>query len=815
MKKEKEISFNDFLQEDFLVIEKIPDQVLELIRQEDFTPELFVEELPASETEMKEYWKKLRHYFRSGEKISPGKLNFYPALLAPFLTGRNPETDYPYYIENEKIIPLRQLLHNSFAALFTEKEAKILKENLIRIEENINLEIADRKTPVDFLPVAHKSFNKVKELDVRGDEGKSFIEHVNKLFEALPTEGSLINFSELTPFYLLKQQLETLHDNRNTFLKEIKKISSALKDLISVEKEKEEDGNDTGKLGRDYLFAESIIAFDKVVDLMPGSASERMSQKRLNRINEALMNLDQTELLMNKRNALILLNYDVEEIYSIKELFSQSDLKIFNTNGCKEAVSKFENEISLFVNLIVSFRIAELELKDKYEESIHDDYFKLFDWRQLSDDELSLFPPIVLINNTNNILINELSVYNKIISKNIPVKSLIINTDEETTEIFRQELAAITISQRGAFVFQGGNDNLILLSDAIKNGLRTSEPVLWHVLNKNNYLSTSAAIESRKFPRIYYNYQLGNQSGSRLDINSNPQPEKLWPLYSIEIKNGKEKQIVEISFTVADERILNKASADELEIIPERYHNDDVIAIADYLISDNDELIGKVPFVWVVDENKKIRKAAIPFSWLPACKERSDFWQYIQEAGGVNSFHVNKALENAREDWNNKKEIEMQQLHDTYIEEVEKVRNEAAGKAMDKLVSVLLDLDNIITAPVAKTVEKKISIPANLNGATIQEEKTVEINEETIISSEPWVESFKCTTCNDCTDKLPNVFKYNSDKQAYIYDAGKATFRQLVEVAEKCPAKCIHTGDPLNKNESGLQELLKRAEPFR
>ena len=815
MKKEKEISFNDFLQEEFLVTEKIPEQGFDIIRQQDFTPELVAEELPASETEMKEYWAKLRHFFRTGEKTSSVKIKFYPALLAPYFTGKNPETDFPYYIENGKIIPLRQLLHNTFNTLFTEKEAKILKENLIRIEEYASLEIEDKKNPVDFLPVAHKIFNKLKELDVRGDEGKAFKEQVDKLFDALPTEGSLINFFEATPFYLLRQQLESFHIKRKDFLQEIERISSALKDLLSVEYEKEEDGDASGKLGRDYLFADSIIAFDKVVDLMPESASERMSQKRLNRIKEALMNLDQTELLMNKRNALILLNNDVEEVYSIRELFSQSDLKIFNTNGCKEAVSKFGNEISLFVNLIISYRIAGLELKDKYDESIHDDYFKLFDWRQLSDEELSLFPPVVLIDKTNNILINELSDYNKIIASNIPVKILAINADEETTEIFRQELTAITISQRGAFVFQGGNDDLLLLSNAINNGFQASEPVLWHVLIKNDYLSTSAAIESRKFPRIYYNYKLGEQSGSRFDINSNTQPEKLWPLYPIEIKRGKEKQTIEIPFTVADEKILNNPAADELEIIPEKYHNDDMISLSDYLISKNDELIGKVPFIWVVDENKKLRRAAIPFSWLPACKERSDFWQYIQEAGGVNSFHVNKALERAGEEWNSKKEVELQQLHDHHKEEIENVRSEAAGKAMDKLVSVLLDLDNIVAAPVVKTDKKKVSIPENSNGTAVKEEKTVEKSEEIPISSEPWVESFKCTTCNDCTDKLPNVFKYNSDKQAYIYDAGKATFRQLVEVAEKCPAKCIHTGEPLDQNEPGLQDLIKRAEPFK
>jgi hypothetical protein len=43
-------------------------------------------------------------------------------------------------------------------------------------------------------------------------------------------------------------------------------------------------------------------------------------------------------------------------------------------------------------------------------------------------------------------------------------------------------------------------------------------------------------------------------------------------------------------------------------------------------------------------------------------------------------------------------------------------------------------------------------------------------------------------------------------------DAG--TYRQLVEAAESCQVSIIHPGKPRNPNEPGLDELLKRAEPF-
>ena len=58
------------------------------------------------------------------------------------------------------------------------------------------------------------------------------------------------------------------------------------------------------------------------------------------------------------------------------------------------------------------------------------------------------------------------------------------------------------------------------------------------------------------------------------------------------------------------------------------------------------------------------------------------------------------------------------------------------------------------------------------------------------------------------------MFVYNDNKQAFIKDPDAGTFRQLVEAAETCQVAIIHPGKPRNPNEPGLDELIKRAEPF-
>ncbi len=82
-------------------------------------------------------------------------------------------------------------------------------------------------------------------------------------------------------------------------------------------------------------------------------------------------------------------------------------------------------------------------------------------------------------------------------------------------------------------------------------------------------------------------------------------------------------------------------------------------------------------------------------------------------------------------------------------------------------------------------------------------------------SDEPWIETPRCTTCNECTTINNRMFAYNENKQAYVKDATAGTYRQLVEAAESCQVAIIHPGKPRDPNEPGLDELIARAEAFR
>ncbi|HSJ32143.1 MAG TPA: ferredoxin, partial [Longimicrobiales bacterium] len=82
------------------------------------------------------------------------------------------------------------------------------------------------------------------------------------------------------------------------------------------------------------------------------------------------------------------------------------------------------------------------------------------------------------------------------------------------------------------------------------------------------------------------------------------------------------------------------------------------------------------------------------------------------------------------------------------------------------------------------------------------------------MAMEPYIDTDRCTTCNECTNLNGKMFAYNDNKQAYIKDARAGTFAQLVQAAERCPAGLIHPGTPLNANEKDLAKWIERAKPF-
>jgi hypothetical protein len=79
---------------------------------------------------------------------------------------------------------------------------------------------------------------------------------------------------------------------------------------------------------------------------------------------------------------------------------------------------------------------------------------------------------------------------------------------------------------------------------------------------------------------------------------------------------------------------------------------------------------------------------------------------------------------------------------------------------------------------------------------------------------EAYIETPRCSTCEECVKINNRMFVYDANKQAYIADLAAGSYRELVEAAENCQVSIIHPGKPRDPQEPGLEELVARAQPF-
>ena len=198
-----------------------------------------------------------------------------------------------------------------------------------------------------------------------------------------------------------------------------------------------------------------------------------------------------------------------------------------------------------------------------------------------------------------------------------------------------------------------------------------------------------------------------------------------------------------------------------------------MVPACEFLAPEPKGLSDKVPCLLMVDPNDVLQKVIVDDQLVREARRCAEMWRSLQELGGIHNSHAARLLAQERKVWE-------AQSHPA-------TGSGGNGHAPASVTPVV--------APVA---------PATVREPAEQEKK----------SDDPYIETARCTTCNECTQINDKMFAYDANKQASIVNPDAGTYRQLVEAAEACQVSIIHPGKPRNPNEPGLDELQKRAEPF-
>jgi ferredoxin len=205
-----------------------------------------------------------------------------------------------------------------------------------------------------------------------------------------------------------------------------------------------------------------------------------------------------------------------------------------------------------------------------------------------------------------------------------------------------------------------------------------------------------------------------------------------------------------------------------------------MVPAADWLALPEREAAERVPYVLAVDGADRLHRVIVDSRLLQATRRCLLLWHRLQEHGGIHNSHAEQALAREKATWEAQKQQEIEAL------------KQAAPTAVPAATAESAAVTPTAAATAEATAEAAAAPP----------------------SDEPWIETIRCSSCNECQNINDKLFAYNDNKQAYIKDVNAGTYRQIIEAAEACQVAIIHPGKPKNPNEPGLEELLERAKPF-
>jgi pyruvate-ferredoxin/flavodoxin oxidoreductase len=425
----------------------------------------------------------------------------------------------------------------------------------------------------------------------------------------------------------------------------------------------------------------------------------------------------------------------------------------------------------------------------------------------------------------------------------------------------RKELSLLAMAHREAYVHQSSQASASHLLEGVLKGLQQRRPAIFNfytpcpvehgTADDGSMRAARLALESRAFPFLTYDPEAGDTLADRVSLEGNPSPDDPWPTYTLKYvdDDGKDAEM-ELPLTTADWAATEGRFRKHFRPIPREEWDDDQLPFHEFVALDPEERDGRTPFIYVLDEDHGLKRLRASLEMVTLAEERLGHWSLLRQMAGQELApwvreqvvrEVESRFEEEKKALEQEHEDRLQELRSRYPVLVARRMAEGLLRGGGEELTLAQLLERAAGAPPLPRVEdggmeswspdtgngrKDAGRPGAQADAAAKDEgeagvaveeapsETAVEEDDEELALEPYIETERCTTCDECIKINDRMFAYDENKQAYIKDPQAGTFAELVKAAERCTVEIIHPGTPLNPDEKDLDKWIKRAERF-
>jgi ferredoxin len=722
---------------------------------------------------------------RSGEGLAELSADFRPALLAAYRDLTRLRYDFPVVLlERDSGVGYVESLSSVMGRLIAEIaprgiEGERLRKQLLRLEREIRRLVAGGAPGrlTELWPQAAAL------AAGRDDNAREIL---TRAAETLDIDGDLVDCTvDLTARFLTRAWQNVLAEKSAHFRTLIDGLIRKLSDILRAAYVHSQAGQQPAALKSGFGdLHNDVFDFSAMSRLVARNVpTDELPPRRRQRIEWALSVLRGQPFYPDPRGT------GSEATYE------------FVFSNCATAIEAHRSRLPKLVEVVKAIGVAELEARGNYVEQDHDAFFERYDESSLTTDDLAQFPDYLVCIPPERNDAAENAALMEMLSSGMPVKVLVQHTDllEEAAigqghfafGIRSARLATTAMGLGGMFVMQSTISNLYALRDRVRRGMSCRGPALFSLFTGSpaetselpSYLTAAAAMKARAFPAFTYDADAGANWATRFSFENNRNPDEDWSVEEFEYADEDLQRVRErVRFTYADFVLCDRRHAHHFAVVPRDRWTTSMAPVADWLGMAEREAAERIPYVLAVDGSNRLHRVIVDSRLVQATRRCVLLWHRLQEHGGIHNSHAEQALAREKVAWEEQKRQELGAL------------NQAAPAGVGPGAPAAAE-PGAATAPSAPATEPAVEAAPPP-------------------SDEPWIETTRCSSCNECRNINDKLFGYNENKQAFIKDVNAGTYRQIIEAAEACQVAIIHPGKPKNPKEPGLEELLERAKPF-